>query len=78
MDPKYTISIDRDSSKWAIFDGPILKHAFARYTDEAEALKEAKRVVALWTDKEPKVVYPRITSMRVTYMRTPKPKKMKS
>ena len=64
------ISIDRDSKKFAVFDGDFtIVHKFTPYENEADALVEAKRIVAEHTDKEPRIVYPRITRMQMITVR---------
>jgi hypothetical protein len=62
-----SISIDRQAKKWAIFDGFSCVGDFKPYTDEAAALAESKAEVAKLTDKEPEIVYPVITSMRMSH-----------
>ena len=63
------ISIDRQAQKWALFDGFTCVHGFLPFTDEAQALADAKAEAARRGTPEPKVVYPRIDSVRVTYSR---------
>jgi hypothetical protein len=64
------ISIDRQAQKWALFDGSFnCVHGFIPFTDEAQALADAKAEAARRGTPEPSVVYPRIDSMRVTYSR---------
>ena len=65
LDP--LISIDRASQKWACFDKNFeCVKDFQPYTDEAQALAEAKAWFSLRSIQEPGVVYPQITSMTVS------------
>lgn len=69
------ISIDRQSKSWAVFAdhtfvAPV--KAFEKYEDEAQALATARAWVAEHSDPpqtDPEVVYPFISSMRITYSR---------
>lgn len=58
-----TISIDRRSRKYAIFDGFELKLAFQPYTTEEEGLEIARSFLKFHTQVEPIVVYPEIKSV---------------
>ena len=54
-----TISIDRGSSSWAVFEHDFkLVHGFINFTDENEGLAAAKAFVATRSSEEPRVVYP--------------------
>lgn len=62
------ISVDRQSQKIAVFDGNFnCVRDFIPYTDEAAAVAEAKAWVKERCATEPEMVYPQITSMRMTY-----------
>lgn len=61
------ISICRQSRSFAVFDGFEVVRNFESYTNETNALETAKAFVKERTDKEPEVVYPYISSMRITY-----------
>lgn len=58
-DPVISIS----GSQIAIFDCVDLKRDFEPFTNEAEAIEEAKRWIHARTDKEPRIVWPRITKL---------------
>lgn len=60
------ISVCRDSKRIAIFDGFDIVGKFESFTDEAKAIEDAKFRIATATNKVPEIVYPRITSMRIT------------
>ena len=64
-----TISIDRASKRIAIFNGFECIGGFKSYTDEAEAEKEARSIVATLSKEGPEIVYPRIDSIRMTQRR---------
>jgi hypothetical protein len=57
------ISIDRASKRFAIFDGMTCVGEFKTYIDEAAAEAEARAEIAKLTDKEPEIVYPRISKI---------------
>jgi hypothetical protein len=59
------ISIDRASKSFAVFDGLKLVFGFTPYENEDGAILDGKKIVAEKTDKEPEIVYPKITSMRI-------------
>lgn len=63
------ISIQRSNKKVAIFDGFNCVRDFETYTDEAQALSDAKAWVAERTEAEPEIVYPVITRMTMTKRR---------
>lgn len=63
------ISIDRASKSWACFDGAELLHGFTDYVLETDAVKLAENYFAFRGIVNPRVVYPRITSMRMTTRR---------
>lgn len=66
----FTISIDRQAKKSAIFkDSFTLVCDFTPYADEALALASAKTWCETNGDPNPEVVYPRIDSMRITTTR---------
>ena len=66
MEERLTISIDRDSQKWAVFrDDFDLVHPFTPYNKGENVLATASAWCVANGDNTPKVVYPRITSMRV-------------
>lgn len=69
------ISIDRASKSFGLFDGWDLIREFEKYEDEETALAKAKELFAEKTDIQPEVVYPQITSMRITYAKPKKKKK---
>ena len=63
---RYTISIDRQARSWAVFSEHFeCVKPFVRYTDEAQAIAEAKAWLSAagYTGEEPEVVYPRITKL---------------
>lgn len=60
------ISIDRGASKWAIFESFNCIEGFHPYTDEKQALEAAKKRCAELGCFEPEIVYPKITSIRVS------------
>lgn len=64
------ISIDRQSKRYAIFDGLTCVGEFKPYTDEAAAEAAARSEIAKFTDKEPEIVYPSITRMTMSSSRT--------
>lgn len=67
---EYSISICRDSKQWAVFDDKFnCVKEFQPFTDEKVALQEGKDWVASRSQVEPTVVYPQITSMKMTYSR---------
>jgi hypothetical protein len=67
---KLKISIDRGARKWAVFkDEFTLIRDFEGYTNEADALEGAKAWCRGYGDESPSVVYPQITSMRITRKR---------
>lgn len=59
------ISVDRAANLIAIFDGPDLVQDFKPFDSEHRAIDEAKSVVAGMTDITPKLVYPRVDSIRL-------------
>ncbi len=61
------ISVDRQAGKIAVFDDFSCIRDFQPFTDEAAAVAEAKTWLKQWTELEPEMVYPQITSMRITY-----------
>lgn len=61
-----TISIDRNSKSWAAFDGFTLLHEFTPYTDENTAIQEAIDWFKPRCSEHPRLVFPRITSMRIS------------
>lgn len=63
---KLTISIDRASKSWAIFDGLELVHKFTPYDDELDAIGEARRKCEELGDNDSNIVYPRITRMSIS------------
>jgi len=63
------ISIDRAAKAWAVFDGFECIGGFHKYSDETQALADARAEVAKATDQEPNVVYPEITRMTLTRTR---------
>lgn len=63
------ISIDRQAQKWALFEDFNCAHGFIPYTDEAQALADAKAEAARRGTPEPTVVYPRIDSVRISTSR---------
>jgi hypothetical protein len=60
-DRELTISIDRASRSYAIFDQFELLKPFQQYEIEATALREGRAWVAERSSVEPQIVYPRIT-----------------
>jgi len=58
-DPIISIS----GSSIAVFDGTDLVRAFEPFTDEAQAVAQAKAFVAERTSTEPRIVRPRITKL---------------
>lgn len=60
-----TISIDRQSKSFAVFQGFEVVRPFEKFTNEAEAEGAARAFVAERTDKEPEMVYPSIQRMTV-------------
>lgn len=62
------VSIDRASKSWACFDGLQLLYGFISYadSDEATALYAAMSWLAVRSPIPPRIVYPRITSMRIS------------
>ena len=67
MNGPLTISIDRRSRTWAVFDAHFacVKEFEPWLADEAQALAEAKAWVAERSPMEPEVVYPRITRLEL-------------
>lgn len=61
------ISVDRQSKTIAVFESFNCVRDFIPYTDEAVAVAEAKAWVKERSDVEPEMIYPQITSMRMTY-----------
>ena len=59
------ISIDRKAKKYAIFDGFECIGGFKLYTDETDALAEARDEIAKHTAVDPEIVYPVVRSVRV-------------
>lgn len=65
-----TISVDRASRKWAVFDNSFnLLRDFEPYTDEAAAIECGKAFAKERSSLEPKIVYPAVTKMTLTYKR---------
>jgi hypothetical protein len=64
-----TISVDRQSKTFAVFDGHKIHHPFTPYTSEEQAIADGKAFCKVHTETEPKIVYPRIDSIRITYVR---------
>lgn len=60
------ISIDRQGKSWAVFHNFDCVRDFAPYSSEAVALTTAKLWCRRYSVHEPEVVYPQITSMRIT------------
>lgn len=60
------ISVSRQHKKIAIFDGYNIVRMFEAYTDEQEAIAEAKAWVAAKTTNEPTLAYPVIKKMRMS------------
>jgi hypothetical protein len=62
-----TLSIDRRSKQWALFDGFDLVEGFFPYRNEDEAISLGRAAAAKRTDLTPQVVYSdaTITSIRV-------------
>lgn len=62
---EYTISIDRRSGKFAIFDDQNnLIRPFEKMLSEKDALRVGHEEIAKLSTTMPKVVYPMITKMR--------------
>ena len=64
-----TVSIDRQSGKWAVFAGgwTIIKKFESYETEEGAAASARAWIEANHPGAEIKTVYPQITSMRVTH-----------
>jgi len=68
MPKEYTVSIDRQTKRYAIFvDDFTIVQGFYPYTDEADAINKATVWIKVEcpTASEPKIVYPRITKMTI-------------
>ena len=61
-----SISISRSSKKFCLFDGWTAIGSFESYTSEEEAIRIGKERFKTMTDIEPKIVYPKITKMRMS------------
>jgi hypothetical protein len=64
-----TISIDRQSKAFAVFNGFETVRPFEKFTDEVEALRIAREYVAERSTEEPEIVYPVIRGMKITNRR---------